>query len=186
MKRKLAGSRAEARWETRGAPGRTAFTLIELLVVIAIIAILAALLLPALNRAKLKAQAVGCLNNSKQLQIAWQLYANDNDDRIALNAVTLAGWVDLSLGASPNDVPAATNLTLISRGLLFPYNKSPQTYTCPAQRTIYSASQKAILPLAPTRSFSISYQMCGGGPSSGNLNVNQVQSLPFNPSSLLK
>jgi prepilin-type N-terminal cleavage/methylation domain-containing protein/prepilin-type processing-associated H-X9-DG protein len=75
MKRKLA-SRAETRWEMR--EGRGAFTLIELLVVIAIIAILAALLLPALNRAKVAARAAQCKSNLHQFGLGVSIYLSDN------------------------------------------------------------------------------------------------------------
>src|SRR6185312_7593279 len=109
---------------------RRAFTLIELLVVIAIIAILAAMLLPALAKAKFKAQQSSCLNNIRQLQLAWQIYPDENNDVLPLNPKGSGAnaWIQGDVSSSTG----STNTHLIELGVLFPYNKSLGIYRCPA------------------------------------------------------
>ena len=80
------GQRGFSRQPMGPMPRAPGFTLIELLVVIAIIAILAAILLPALSVAKIRAQAAGCMSNNKQLITAWYMYAGENQDRLAINS----------------------------------------------------------------------------------------------------
>jgi prepilin-type N-terminal cleavage/methylation domain-containing protein/prepilin-type processing-associated H-X9-DG protein len=110
-------------------PEKQGFTLIELLVVIAIIAILAAMLLPALSKAKARAQTIHCISNIKQLTLCWMLYAGDNSDRLALNKqFTTDAWVSGFLRQMP-DAADESNIRLAK---LFPYNTSVAIYQCPA------------------------------------------------------
>lgn len=136
------------------------FTLIELLVVIAIIAILAGMLLPALGKAKAKSQSIACMNNAKQLQLAWQLYATDFNDSICPNALgSPNAWIDGSGAATANSLPGATNVNTVRKGLLFKYNTAEKIYVCPGQSQVYNGK---LVNLPPARSYSISGQMNGG------------------------
>ena len=168
-----------------GAPRSPAFTLVELLVVIAIVGILAGLLLPTLSRAKARAQALSCMNNTRQLGFAWKLYSGDFNDSLVYNLggnistsspmavapVNLPNWVDNIMDWTTS--AANTNTAFVFNSLLGPYaGYSAPIFRCPTDRAL-SPSQRQAGWTDRVRSFSMNAMI--GNPGSlltAGVNVN--------------
>ncbi len=159
--------------ENGNRPNRTGFTLIELLVVIAIVAILAALLMPALSKARMRAQAISCLNNTGQLQLAWQLYADDHDSFLPYNLYmkqssprTNNNWVNnvMTWNLSSDN----TNLATITGASLGPYISGvTRIFHCPSDNAL-SATQSEAGWSARIRSYSMNAMV--GNPGTNLVN----------------
>lgn len=152
------------------------FTLIELLVVIAIIAILAAMILPALGKAKTKAQGIHCMNNTKQLTMAWRMYIEDNRDTLPFAYASIASaipftWVpsggDKNINPDPGGERTRGNWDAdytIKKSLLWPYcGNSQGIWKCPADKSYAINNQNQRVPRV--RSVAMNNWVGGNGDS---------------------
>ena len=169
----------------RGKMGAAGFTLLELLTVVAVIGVLAGLLLPALSRARERARGIGCLSNTRQLQLAWQLYAGDNSESLPYN-LGMAGaafrtdlnWVNnvMTWDLSPDN----TNRATITQASLGPFaGGNTAIYRCPSDQALSSIQMQAGWT-ARIRSYAMNAMVGDAGAFSTNgYNVNNPRYKQF-------
>jgi prepilin-type N-terminal cleavage/methylation domain-containing protein/prepilin-type processing-associated H-X9-DG protein len=191
-------TKADRPFEFRSATRAAAFTLIELLVVITVIAVLAGILLPTLARSKMRAQATFCLNNTKQLTLAWIMYADDHDGRLAYNvgltnsfgfgsgaagSVGVSGmamnWANNLLNWEVVDSDN-TNVAKLTASGLGPYvGQAAITYRCPSDHVL-SRIQRQAGWIGRVRSYSMNAMVGDAGAFSKNgYNENNPDYLQF-------
>jgi prepilin-type N-terminal cleavage/methylation domain-containing protein/prepilin-type processing-associated H-X9-DG protein len=167
--------------------GSEGFTLIELLVVIAIIAILSAILLPALAKAKLRAQVVSDMSNKRQLTLAWIMYAGDNNDTLVLNADQSAvvngtpSWIPTQCHMDWVINPGDTNTSYLTTNQLGSYCAGQyKIYTSPGD-TFLAPVQRLIFQGANGRARSVAMDAAVGGPATGTGAKPAASLSNFNP-----
>src|ERR1043165_69629 len=152
---------------------RKGFTLIELLVAVTTIAILAALLLPVLGKAKIKAQRASCMSNLRQLNFAWLSYSHDNNGLLAESYC--AGNPNAWVFGNMKKPEEAGGSTLIVQGKLFPYTRDTKVYRCPGDEGV-SFGPKSV---ESVRSYSMNCFMGGRDPVLGPIPASAKDYVPF-------
>ena len=160
-----------------------AFTLVELLTVIVVIAILTSLLLPALTKAKGRVQTLACINNLKELEGSCHLYTSDFNDYLPPNnPITLTTLANGARAVSamnydswcPGMAPTDINTVNLSQGLIFPYNRSPFIYRCPADTSTINGSSTTLR----TRSYSMDVSLNSDQANSTYIKYTDIKQQP--------